>query len=469
MHCGRFQPLALSRRRLLAQASAGFGSLAFTALRTAAGDMPPGAGPHAPARAKSVIFLYMDGGVSQVDSFDPKPRLAAENGRDAAQAMGQLEPTQFGNIGRVMASPWRFARHGQCGHAISELFPHIASQADQLCVIRSMTSKFPEHTGANYFLHTGSGFQGRPSMGAWVSYALGSDADDLPGYVVLNGGLTPPGGLDNFGAGFLPAAYQASVFRPGGGIANITSPDAPDRQRRKLDLLATLDRSFAAAVSSDAVEAAIQNDEIAARMQLAVPDLLDLSQESGPMQAAYGLTSPNPRTKSYGRQCLLARRLVERGVRFVELTVPQAPGNDRWDQHRNLEKGHSENAASVDQPIAALLADLRQRGLLDQTLVVWTGEFGRTPFEQGGQRGRDHNPMAFSMWIAGGGVRAGTVYGRTDEFGYRVVENRLEMHDLHATLLHLLGIDHKRATVRFSSRDMRLTDVHGHVIDDIVA
>jgi hypothetical protein len=333
-----------------------------------------------------------------------------------------------------------------------------------------MTSEFSEHTSANYYLHTGVGIQGRPSAGAWTVYGLGSECENLPGFVVLNGGLIPVGGLDNFGSGFLPASYQASVFRSSGGaVANIESQEpSAELASRKRTLRERLDKHAAANFAhADAVEAAIVNYELAYRMQVAVPELIDLSGESAHTKRMYGMESEYAPTRVFARECLLARRLVERGVRFVELTCPSV-GADRWDQHSNLKEGHENNARAVDRPIAALLKDLRARGLFDETLVIWSGEFGRTPFAQG-SNGRDHNPYGFSCWLAGAGIRGGTIYGATDEYGYKVVENRTEIHDLHATILHLLGIDHKKLTFRFSGRDIRLTDVRGEILHDILA
>ena len=463
----------LSRREMLARSATGFGAMALAALgRDPAFGGDGGVhGTHHPARARSVIFLYMDGGPSQVDTFDPKPALAQYAGRDPG-SLFEVEPTQFDNNGTVLPSPWRFSRHGECGLPVSELFPHVASRADELCVVRSLTSDFPEHTFANYFLHTGSGLRGRPSMGAWIDYGLGSETQTLPGFVVLSGGLVPPGGLDCFGSGFLPASHQGSVLRPSGtGLANIAPHGPRDRQRAAVDLIGRLDRlaSERAGLTrdDDAIESAIRNYELAYAMQDAVPEAMDLSQEPRHLQRAYGMQARYGPTKTYAAQCLIARRLVERGVRFVELTCPKV-GGDRWDQHTNLKDGHENNARAVDQPIAALLTDLRTRGLLDDTLVVWAGEFGRTPFAQG-TNGRDHNPHGFTVWLAGGGVRGGLSYGATDQWGYRAIENRLQMHDLHATMLHLLGVDHERSTVRFGGRDMRLTDVHGHVVHDLIA
>ena len=463
---------ALSRREWLRRASCGFGAVAATALMqewmVEASESPfQPRPPHFEPDCTNVIYLYMDGGPSQVDTWDPKPRLTKENG----QPFGlKKEPTQFNNNGNALGSPWKFTQHGESGTPVSELFPNIARHVDDLAVIRSMTSAFSEHTAGNYFLHTGNGLQGRPSMGAWFAYGLGSECHDLPGFVVLNGGLIPPGGLDCFNSGFLPATYQGSIFNSNNPpVANIRRTEASDiLQRNKLALLNKLDASAIELTGRvDQLESAIANYELAYRMQVAVPQLTDFGDETQATKEMYGLNAKSKGTPSFGRQCLLARRLVERGVRFIELTCP-AVGHDRWDQHGNLKGGHEDNARAVDQPIAALLKDLKQRGLLKHTLVVWSGEFGRTPFAQG-TNGRDHNPFGFSLWMAGGGVKGGTVYGGTDEYGYKAVENRLEIHDLHATMLHLCGVDHERQTFRFSGRDMRLTDVHGHVIHDILA
>lgn len=479
-HCGRFAAAPLSRREMLTRCGMGFGSLALAAMlgdkaHATAGKLDPSLSamaprsPHFAPKARSVIFLYMDGGVSQVDSFDYKPNLEKYHGKDPYQTMGKLEPTQFANVGKVMASPWKFKQRGESGAWVSDLFPHIAQCADDLAIVRSMTADFSEHTNANYFLHTGLGLQGRPSMGAWATYGLGSENQDLPGFIVLNGGLIPVGGLDNFNSGFLPAAYQGSVFRPTApAVANIQPAEKSSaHQRHKLDLVRSLDQGLASRYgSSDAIESAIVNAELAFRMQSAVPELMDLSKETQATKTLYGLDAAYPQTRIFASECLLARRMVERGVRFIELTCPVTNG-DRWDQHGKLKEGHGLNALAVDQPIAALLKDLKQRGLWDSTLVVWSGEFGRTPFAQGGD-GRDHNPFGFSLWFAGAGVKGGTVYGETDEWGYKAVVNRCHIHDLHATMLHLMGIDHTRLTFRFSGRDIRLTDVHGEILHDIL-
>ena len=480
MHCHRFLTAPRTRRDMLLQAAGGFGGLALAALLTErefgdvlqaapAESLDPTAPkqPHFEPRAKSIIFLYMDGGPSQVDTFDPKPRLDAENGQPFKM---KVQPTQFDSVGNTLASPWKFHQYGESGIPVSDLFPHVAKHVDDLCVIRSMTSQFSEHTNANYFLHTGHGLQGRPSMGAWATYGLGTECRDLPGFVVLNGGLIPPGGLDNFHSGFLPASYQASMFRDGKvPVADLQPGDtAAASQARKLELMRALDRGVLGRVGRhDELEAAIGNYELAFRMQAAVPDLMDISDESKATQQMYGLDADFAQTRIYAQQCLVARRMVERGVRFIELTCPR-PDADRWDQHGNLKEGHERNSLAVDQPIAALLADLKSRGLLAETLVVWAGEFGRTPMAQG-TNGRDHNPFGYTIWMAGGGVKGGTIYGATDEYGYYAIENRLEMHDMHATMLHLMGIDHERLTYRHSGRDMRLTDVHGKVVHDIIA
>lgn len=480
-HCNRYIQRPINRRDLLKKCATGFGGVALAGLMAdrafgaplvqAAPTNPLAPRPgHFPAKAKSVIFLYMDGGPSQLDTFDYKPALEKYNGKSPYDVFDRVEPTQFNNIGNVLASPWQFKQRGQSGHWVSDLFPHVAECADDLAIVKSMTSNFVEHTSANYFLHTGHGIQGRPSMGAWFGYGLGTENDSLPGFVVLNGGLIPPGGLDNFNSGFLPATYQGSVFSPDDTpLANVkpTEPDA--QQRAKLDLVGALDQAMIESVGGDdALESAVSNYETAYRMQRAVPELADLSGESEATKAMYGLDHKNKPTAVFGRQCLLARRLVERGVRFIELTCPQLKGKDRWDQHNNLKNGHEENALAVDQPIAALLKDLKRTGLLDQTLVVWGAEFGRTPFAQG-TNGRDHSPFGYTMWLAGGGIKPGTTAGETDEFGYKVVQDKYEVHDLHATMLHLMGIDHERLTYRFSGRDIRLTDVHGRLIKPILA
>lgn len=473
MHCRRYLENQVTRRQMLRNSSVGFGALALDMLMAqecaaeTEGPLAP-RNTHFAAKARSIIFLYMDGGVSQVDSFDPKPRLNKEHGKPFSPKM---EPTQFNNIGTVYRSHWGFKKYGQCGMDVSGLFPHIATCADDLALVRSMTAPFSEHNTANFFLHTGFGVQGRPSMGAWTTYGLGSECRDLPGYVVLNGGLIPSGGMDNFNSGFLPAAYQGSIFKAGNKpLANIRRREASaGLQRSKIELMKKLDSGGLENIGRvDKLESAIANYEMAFRMQAAVPELVDIKGEGKKIRELYGLESSYGPTRSYGLQCLIARRMVEKGVRFIELTCPRISGNDRWDAHGNIRKNHGDNARAVDQPIAGLIKDLKQRGMLDSTLVVFTGEFGRTPFAQG-SNGRDHSPFGFSLFLCGGGVRGGAIYGATDDYGYRAVENKCELHDLHATMLHLAGMDHKRLTYRFSGRDMRLTDVHGNVLHDIVS
>ena len=484
MHCKNFRPLPLTRRDLLQTAASGFGAVALAALlgeeaqgqsrlslkadlQNPANKMIDPLAPKAPhfkARATSVIFLFMDGGVSQVDSFDPKPRLAKENGQPFK---GPIQATQFNNIGTVLKSPWDFKPYGKSGTPVSDLFPNVGQCVDDLTIIRSMVSEHPEHTNANFFMHSGLGMQGRPSMGAWATYGLGSACHNLPGFVVLNSGMIPPGGVDNFTNGFLPATFQGSLFRDGASpVSNLerTEPTV-QAQQAKIALMRQLDQaSLQHKAADDKIEAAISNYELAFRMQTAVPDLMDLKGESAATRSLYGLD--NAKTQVYGQQCLVARRLVERGVRFIEVLCP-ATGGDRWDQHGDLKNGHANNALAVDKPIAGLLKDLKSRGLLDTTLVVWAGEFGRTPMAQGSD-GRDHNPSGFSIWMAGGGVKGGMIYGATDEYGYNAIENKVTVHDLHATMLHLLGLDHKKLTYRYSGRDMRLTDVYGEIVKDIL-
>ena len=458
-------PFSISRRQMLAQCSTGFGSMALASLL-------PGAvrQPHFIPKAKSVIFCFMSGGVSHVDSFDPKPRLKQEAGKPMPVA---VKPTMFNDVGNIMPSPWEFTRHGESGIPVSELFPHIASCADDLCVIRSMTSEGNEHAQANYFIHTGHPFLGHPSAGAWTTYGLGSESENLPGFVVLASGGIPLGGVGIYGNGFLPAVNQASFLYPEEeeALNNIRPADSDSLQRKKMDLIHSLDERYQQTTGEPAVEAAIRNYETAYRMQSAVPDLLDIRDETEATKKLYGMDSPIPETAAYGKECLLARRLVERGVRFVELTClmrPKDPGQigNPWDQHGQLIEGHTEMAAQTDQPIAGLLKDLKARGMLDETLVIWAGEFGRTPFAQG-KDGRDHNPFGFSVWLAGGGFQPGFVYGSTDEHGYHVIENKMSVYDLWATVLYSLGVDHERLTYRFGGRDFRLSDVFGSVVDEL--
>ncbi len=454
----------LTRREMLSRASTGFGMLALNGL------MAQERKPHFAPQVDSVIFCYMSGGVSHIDSFDPKPRLDKEAGKPMPFP---IERTMFNQNGNIMPSPWAFRRYGQSGIPVSDLFPHMGSIADDICVLRSMTVKFMEHAQANFYYHCGQPFTGFPSMGAWTTYGLGSQSKELPGFVVLASGEIPLGGINVYGSGFLPAVHQASFVHPERGepLQDITPKEPDSRQKRRLRFLGEMDRGFLESTGHNPqVEAAIRNYETAYRMQSSVPELVDLSGETEATRKLYGLDDPNPGKAAYARQCLLARRLVERGVRFIELTIVPAPGTgggNAWDQHDKLREHHAANAYHVDQPIAALVKDLKARGLLDRTLVIWSGEFGRAPFVQG-KDGRDHNPYGFSLWLAGGGIKGGTIYGETDEYGYRAVENILTIHDLHATVLHQLGVDHERLTFRFGGRDFRLTDVHGQVIRPIL-
>lgn len=463
----------LTRRELLATSANGFGLLALSGLlaEKAAAETRPGLGalpvPHFPAKAKNVIFCFMDGGVSHVDSFDPKPKLGELDGKPFTESKN---PTANGNR-QWLKSPWEFKQHGQSGMPVSSLFPHLSKCADDLAVIRSMKADLPIHSTGVLFLHTGSNNAGRPSLGSWVNYGLGSENRNLPGFVVLSFGVVPCGGLETFSNGFLAASHQATLFQADGTpIENIAPADKNSRiQQTKLALLRSQNQSFSQTLgSNDAVESAIKNYEMAYRMQSLVPDVLDLSRETAETQKLYGIDSKIDSQRLYGIQCLRARRLVESGVRFVEITCPPGASNGTWDQHGNLKLGHEKNALDTDQAIAGLIQDLKARGLFEETLIVWAGEFGRTP-HSAGRDGRDHHPEGFSVWLAGGGVKGGTVYGATDELGMQSVENICTMHDLHATILHLMGLDHERLTFRFSGRDFRLTDVHGHVVSQILS
>ncbi|WP_020472937.1 DUF1501 domain-containing protein [Zavarzinella formosa] len=457
----------ITRRHMLSRCANGFGLAALAGLMqekafgAETGPLSPKP-THRKATAKSVIFLFMDGGPSQMDTFDPKPRLDREHGQPIKT---KVEPTQFNNVGAVLKSPWKFKQYGKSGIPVSDLFPHVAECVDDMAIIRSMVANFSEHTNANYFIHSGSGQQGRPSMGAWVTYGLGSECQDLPGFIVLGSGLVPPGGMDCFSNGFLPASYQGSMFARGKTpVADLEPQEkSPKIQKNKLDLIRKLDQATASQARDGGIDAAIANYELAYRMQSAVPAMADFSKETKETLALYGVDQP--KTDIFGRQCLMARRMVEKGVRFIELLCPNL-GHDRWDQHANLLRGHTDNAMAVDQPIAGLLKDLKRRGLLDDTLVIWGGEFGRTPMAQGD--GRDHNPFGFTMWMAGGGVKGGVIHGETDDYGYHAIKDKVHVHDLHATMLHLLGLDHKKSTFRFGGRDMRLTDVHGELVTGIL-
>ena len=462
----------LSRRKMLTTCSSGFGMLALQGLL---GQKQLSAKPHYTPKAKSVIFCYMSGGVSHIDTFDPKPTLS----KFAGQPMPvKVERTQFNNNGNIFPSPFEFKRYGQSGIPISSIFPRTAEMIDEIAVIRSMTSKVNEHAQGNYAIHTGFPFMGHPTAGAWINYGLGNLNQNLPGFVVLHsGGSVPPhGGVGLYGSGYLPANNQGSILQVDKNepIINITPRESILSQRKRLDFHKSFDQQFLQEVGHNPqVEAAIQNHEVAYKMQAAVPELCEIKGETDATKKLYGLDSSDIQKASYAKQCLLARRLVERGVRFVELScltekLGAGGAANPWDQHGVLEKGHSAMAHQVDQPIAGLLQDLKVRGLLDETLVIWAGEFGRTPFSQGSD-GRDHNPYGFSIWMAGGGIKGGTVYGSTDEFGYHVTENKCDFYDLWATVLHLLGLDHENLTYRHGGRDLRLTDVHGRILKPILS
>ena len=452
----------MTRRQMLKASGTGFGMLALSALAQdpAFAQIPALPKPHFPARAKNIIFLFMDGGVSHVDTFDPKPELTERAGEPAPEFPGR----------KWVKSPWKFKPQGECGTPVSELFPEISTCIDDIAVIRSMKAELPIHSTGVILLNTGHNLAGRPSVGSWVNYGLGSENRNLPGYVVLSFGHVPVGGLEAFGSGFLPSSYEPTILKADGvPLDNLKAAESEASQRVKLDLMTRQDAEFSEGLGgNDAVDSAIRNYELAARMQLLVPDVLDESQESKATRELYGLDNPDLNTRLYARQCLRARRLVESGVRFVQVNCPYGQSNGTWDQHGDLKAGHERNARQTDRAVAALIKDLKQRGLLDETLILWSGEFGRTPHAPG-PNGRDHHTEGFSVFLAGGGIRGGTVHGATDEFGVRAVENIHDFHDLHATMLHLCGIDHTRLTYRTGGRDFRLTDVKGHVIKEVLA
>ncbi|MCB1225442.1 MAG: DUF1501 domain-containing protein [Verrucomicrobiales bacterium] len=462
--CHRFDPPAWSRRGALKAAAGGFGAMAMAG---AASQAAQGlSGPHHPARARRVIFLFMHGGPSQVDTFDPKPRLQAQDGQRLPFAPAKnLDPSATSRA-RLMGSPWSTRQYGESGLWCSELFPEVARHMDDLCVIRSMQSKGQSHGQAVCMLHTGTDNFVRPSMGAWVSYGLGSENADLPAFVSIS---PPPGhgGPRNYGSAFLPAAHQGTTVGRGGKLGEqaafrfMEQSADPARDQKKLELLRAMNQENWERTQHAPVEGMIESMELAFRMQRQAPAVMSLDDEPAHIRALYGIGEKT--TDNYGRQCLLARKLAEAGVRYIQVSTGYT-----WDQHSNLKSGHEDNCAKVDRPIAGLLTDLKQRGLLEDTLVVWGGEFGRTPIAQG-SNGRDHNPQGFTMWLAGGGVRPGLAFGETDEFGYYAVRDKVHMHDLHATILHLLGIDHLRLTYRYAGRDFRLTDVYGEVVRGILA
>lgn len=463
-----------SRRHLLKRTSLGFGSLALTSMLA---DQTRGDGrltsplaaklPHFEPRAKRVLFLFMKGGPSHVDTFDHKPALDRDDGKEFPFAKPRV---QFAKTTTLLKSPWKFKPRGESGIPVSELFPNVARHADDLCVLNSVHGTNPAHGGAALKLHTGSDRFVRPSLGSWVTYGLGTENENLPAFVTICPTLAH-GGVKNWGGAFLPAHYQGTP------LGNASQPSSQARleylrhsklslraQRMQLDLLREMNEGHLRATGdNDDLEARIASFELAFRMQTEMPELADISDETAETTRLYGLDQSM--TEDFGRQCLMARRFLERGVRFVQVT--HSDSKVQWDQHSNLIEGHTKNAAEVDVPIAGLLTDLKRRGLLRDTLVVWGGEFGRTPTMQG-KNGRDHNPEGFTIWLAGAGVRSGIRYGATDEYGYYAVENKMHVHDFHATLLHLLGLDHKQLTYRHAGRDFRLTDVAGEVAHGIL-
>ena len=460
-----------NRRHFLQIAGGGFGMLALRSLLAADNPNPMSAlSPQFAPRAKSVIFLFMYGGPSQVDTFDPKPALDRWNGK-AIPTFRKEDAFNAATKATAMRSPYTFAKHGQSGLDICEKFPHLARHADKLCVIRSLHADSNNHGPALFQMNSGFVQSGHPSMGSWVTYGLGSENENLPGYVVLtdrNG--APVNGAMNWSNGFMPATYQGVPFQTAGSpILYLKRPEGVTvaQQRRRLDLIRKWNERYSAANPAEsALAARVAAYELAWRMQSQAPAAVDISRETKATRAKYGLNHKT--TEFFGRNCLLARRLVERGVRFVQVYSGGNQGPTAWDAHGNLKENHDRQCAQTDQPIAALLADLKQRGLLDTTLVVWGGEFGRLPTHQGSD-GRDHNSFGYTMWLAGGGVRGGLAYGATDEFGYAAVENKVHVHDLHATILHLLGINHEQLTYRHLGRNFRLTDVEGRVVKQILS
>ena len=467
----------LSRRNWLTRTGCGFGALALADLAAKAGESrrPLSSRPgHHPARAKRIIFLFMQGGVSQVDSFDYKPRIAQDDGKqmpfDDARVIANTGTR--GSNQRVMKSPWTFAQYGQTGHWASNLFPEINRHIDRLTFVHSMHTEGVAHGPATLFLHTGSTNFVRPSMGSWVLYGLGSENDNLPGFVQI-APSSGNGGPRNYGSAFLPAVYQGTALGKAGApaseatIRHLTGPLAQADARSRLDLLKDLHAEQLKRTPGDReLEAVAGSYELAWRMQRNAPDALDLSQETEATKKLYGID--DKATETYGRQCLMARRLCERGVRYIQVTYGDSTANPAWDQHSNLPK-HGDHARAVDKPIAGLLTDLAARGLLEDTIVWWGGEFGRTPYAEKNGTGRDHNPGGFTVWLAGGGFKPGLAYGRTDDFGSKAVTDKVHMHDLHATILDAMGLNHEKLTYRYAGRDFRLTDVHGRVIKDLYA
>jgi hypothetical protein len=456
----------------------GFGYLALAGMaaqRATAANPLAAKAPHFGPRAKRVIFIFMQGGPSQVDTFDYKPALAENNGKmaDFDDARTIANTGKRASSQRVLKSPWQFKQYGQTGHWVSELFPEMAKHVDDLCFIHSMQTEGVAHGPATLFLHCGATNFVRPSMGAWVNYGLGTENGNLPGFVSV-APASGNGGPRNYGNAFLPPVYQGtSIGRAGASasdllIRNLTNKSlSPAAQRRQFELFREMNAEQLKRNPGDAeLEALVNSYEIAWRMQSNAPDVLDLTKETPATLALYGI-GEKP-TDAFGRQCLMARRLCESGVRYVQVNYGDDTANPAWDQHSNLPK-HADHARNVDKPIAGLLADLKQRGLLEDTIVWWGSEFGRTPYAEKNGTGRDHNPGGFTMWLTGGGVKRGFAFGSTDEFGHLAVKDKVHMHDLHATILHLLGLDHEKLTYRYDGRNFRLTDVHGSVVKEIIS
>ena len=464
MNCHHFNKTT-TRREMLRASACGFGHVILSALAGGSAQAAPNLKPHFAPSAKRIIFLFMWGGPSQVDTFDSKPQL---NKHDGTPLSGKDIGRGDKSLGTIFGSPFKFAPHGQSGVVMSELFPSLAKHADKMCVVRSMHTNGSAHGEALLRLHTGQANLVRPSVGAWVSYGLGSESDNLPAFLTIS----PPrghGGVQNYGNAFLPARHQGMAIGSAEiPIAKAVIPNLSNArldaslQRGQLDLIQSLNRKHLSDAKVDqGIEGLIASYELAYRMQSSVPQIMSVDDESAATRELYGIDAEP--TDNFGRQCLLARKFAERGVRYIQVSTDYT-----WDHHNKVKQGSIDESAKVDWPIAGLLEDLEQRGLLDDTLVLWGGEFGRTPMVENGD-GRNHHPQAFTVWMAGGGVEPGLTYGATDDFGYRPVENPLHMHDLHATLLHALGLDHEQLTYRHAGRDFRLTDVYGNVIHDLLS
>ena len=456
--CFYKSPSPRTRREMLKQSGAGFGGLALNALlseESIASKLSPSL-----ARTKRVIFLFMHGGPSTLDLFDPKEALSKDNGKPLPYDKPRIVSSKTGNL---LASPWKFKRHGQSGASVSELLPNIASISDDLCFINSMHCSNSRHGGALLELHTGSDTFTRPAMGSWINYGLGSENDNLPGFITIN----PPsshGGSGAWSSAFLPAKYGGTMISGKGSNMNIPFIKSPlkerSQQRKEIDLINAFNRNHISNFEGNTeLESRIESYELAFRMQMTAPEIQNIEDEPDHINKLYG--ADQKPTDEFAKQCIMARRFSEAGVRFVQVT------HRYWDSHGNLKDEHTKLSKEMDKPVAGLIQDLKQRGLLDETLVLWGGEFGRTPVAQG-NNGRDHNPHGFTMFMAGGGVKPGMQYGSTDEYGYHAEEKPVHFHDLHATILHLMGIDHTDLTYRYAGRDFRLTDVHGNIISDII-